>query len=68
MASIANSINNLPLCLGNKVETLENLDLITPNRFLLGRNNDYPSDNARNTSRIFIYCCIWRIRRGHSIM
>ena len=40
MASIANSINNLPLCLGNKVETLENLDLITPNRLLLGRNND----------------------------
>ena len=40
MASVANSINNLPLCLGNKVETLENLDLITPNRLLLGRNND----------------------------
>ena len=39
MASIANSVNNLPLGLGNKVESLENLDLITPNRLLLGRNN-----------------------------
>ena len=40
VASIANSINNLPLGLGNKVESIENLDLITPNRLLLGRNND----------------------------
>ena len=39
MASISNSVNNLPLGIGNKVESLENLDLITPNRLLLGRNN-----------------------------
>ena len=39
MASITNSINNLPLGLGNKVESIENLDIITPNRLLLGRNN-----------------------------
>ena len=37
---IANSINNLPIGLGNKCEDLENLDLITPNRLLLGRNNN----------------------------
>ncbi len=37
---IANSINNLPIGLGNKVASLENLDLITPNRLLLGRNNN----------------------------
>ena len=37
---IVNSINNLPIGLGNKTESLENLDLITPNRLLLGRNND----------------------------
>ena len=36
---IANSINNLPIGLGNKVASLEELDLITPNRLLLGRNN-----------------------------
>ena len=36
---IANSINNLPIGLGNKTEDLESLDLLTPNRLLLGRNN-----------------------------
>ena len=40
MASISNSINNLPLGLGNKVESIENLDIITPNRLILGRNNE----------------------------
>ena len=37
---VVNSINNMPIGLGNKVESLENLDLITPNRLLLGRNNN----------------------------
>ena len=37
---ISNSINNLPIGLGNKCEALENLDLLTPNRLLLGRNNN----------------------------
>ena len=41
---VANGVNNLPLGLGmglgNKVECLENLDILTPNRLLLGRNND----------------------------
>ena len=36
---VTNGINNLPLGLGNKVECLENLDVLTPNRLLLGRNN-----------------------------
>ena len=39
-ASIANSINNLPLALGNVKGDFEFADLITPNRLLLGRNND----------------------------
>ena len=39
-AKIANSINNLPLALGNKVSNFESMDLITPNRLLLGRNNE----------------------------
>ena len=39
-AQIANTINDLPLGLGNIVSELENLDLITPNRLKLGRNND----------------------------
>ena len=36
---IANSINNLPIGLGNKTDSLEHLDVLTPNRLLLGRNN-----------------------------
>ena len=39
-ASIANAINNLPLALGNLKSDFESMDLITPNRLLLGRNND----------------------------
>ena len=37
---IANSINNLPLAIGSITSDLENLDLITPNRLKLGRNNE----------------------------
>ena len=36
---VANSINNLPIGLGNKVDSLETLDILTPNRLILGRNN-----------------------------
>ena len=38
-AVIANSINDLPIAIGNLID-VENMDLITPNRLLLGRNND----------------------------
>ena len=40
MQSISNSINNLPIGLKNKTEDLENLDILTPNRLILGRNNE----------------------------
>ena len=40
MAQIGNSINNLPIGLKNRVSDIEQLDLITPNRLILGRNND----------------------------
>ena len=40
IAQVTNGVNNLPLGLGNKVECLEDLDIITPNRLLLGRNNN----------------------------
>ncbi|XP_066927931.1 uncharacterized protein [Clytia hemisphaerica] len=39
-ATMANTINNLPLALGNIVGDFECMDFITPNRLLLGRNND----------------------------
>ena len=40
MCCISNSINNLPIGLGNKVEAIGNLNIITPNRLILGRNNE----------------------------
>ena len=39
-AQISNAINDLPLALGNIVSDYEQMDLITPNRLRLGRNND----------------------------
>ena len=39
-AEIANTINDLPLALGNITGDFEQMDLLTPNRLLLGRNND----------------------------
>ena len=39
-ASISNSINNMPLALRNRRSNLESMDLITPNRLRLGRNNE----------------------------
>eukprot|EP00794_Sanderia_malayensis_P016335 gene16335-biopygen12015 len=42
-ASIANSINNVPLIIGSTVSNLENLDIITPNRLKMGRNNERSS-------------------------
>ena len=38
-ATISNTINNLPLAVGN-IKEFEMSDLITPNRLLMGRNND----------------------------
>ena len=37
---ISNSINNMPIGLGNKSDMLENLDILTTNRLILGRNNN----------------------------
>ena len=37
---IANTINNIPIGLGNIISHYENIDLITPNQLRLGRNND----------------------------
>lgn len=36
---IANELNNMPFGLGSRSEGLGSLDLLTPNRLLLGRNN-----------------------------
>ena len=38
-AWIANELNNLPICYNNRYKDLEKLQIISPNRLLLGRNN-----------------------------
>ena len=38
-AWISNEINSMPLAIGNRYVDLDHLDLITPSRLLLGRNN-----------------------------
>ena len=48
---ISNSINNLPIGLGNKVESLENMDILTPNWLILGRNNN------RNPNLTLVISC-----------
>ena len=37
---VANSINNLPIAIGNTTKDLENIDLLTPIRLLFARNNN----------------------------
>ena len=53
---VANSINNLPVGLGKYVEGIENLDILTPNRLILGRNNSRspvgPLELTRDTGKI----------------
>lgn len=36
---IASELNNLPICIGSRTDNLDHIDLITPSRLLLGRNN-----------------------------
>ncbi|XP_057294722.1 uncharacterized protein LOC130623268 [Hydractinia symbiolongicarpus] len=43
-SSIANQINNLPFAVGDITGGFECIDLITPNRLLLGRNNEQCPD------------------------
>ena len=38
-AWVANELNCLPICLGSRTEDLDHLDVLTPSRLLLGRNN-----------------------------
>ena len=36
---MANAINNVPIALGNTPSDVESIDLLTPNRLMLARNN-----------------------------
>ena len=37
---VANTMNNLPIAVRNETQGFENADLLTPNRLMLGRNNN----------------------------
>ena len=56
VSQISNSINDLPLALGNIVSDFEAMDLITPNRLRLGRNNNrspvYPLHVTNNYDKM----------------
>ena len=52
---ISNQINNLPIAVGDVIGDFECIDLITPNRLLLGRNNERSIDgliSCENPSRV----------------
>ena len=55
-AQVANAINNLPIATRYVTRDVENLDLLTPNRLLLARNNDRcpagPVNISENISKI----------------
>ena len=53
VSQITNGINNLPLGLGNKIECLGDLDIITPNRLLLCRNNNRCPSGPLTAQEIF---------------
>ena len=50
VSQISNSINDMPLALGNVVGDFEAMDLITPNRLKLGRNNNRSPEGTLSVS------------------
>ena len=39
-SEVTNAVNDLPLALGNIVSDNKNMNLLTPNKLMLGRNNE----------------------------
>ena len=37
---IANSINNLPIAIRNQIADVENIDILIPNKLMVGGNNN----------------------------
>ena len=50
VAEIGNAINNLPIALGNISGDFEAMHLITPNRLLMGRNNERSPEESLKVS------------------
>ena len=70
-AWIAAELNNLPICIGSRVDNLDHVDLITPSRLLLGRNNrralggfatvSSPSRLIEQMNRVYeVWWKVWR--------
>ena len=73
-AWICNDLNNLPIALGTRTEHLDNVDIITPSRLLLGRNNrramsgypriDGPSRIMKQQDELYkVWWEVWRKER-----
>ena len=57
---IASELNNMPICIMSRTESLEYTDIITPSRILLGRNNrralsGYARINSPSRSKVKVY-------------
>ena len=75
LAWITNELNNMPICLGSRTNHLDQLDVITPSRLLLGRANrramsGYPKLDC--PSRIMeqldeVYRTWWKVWRSERI-
>ena len=73
-AWITNDLNNLPIALGSRTDNLDNMDIITPSRLLLGRNNrramsgyprvDGPSRMMKQQDELYqLWWDVWRKER-----
>ncbi len=73
---IASELNNLPICIGSRTDNLDHIDLITPSRLLLGRNNrralsGYPT--VSSPSRLIeqmdrVYDSWWKVWRTQKLV
>ena len=61
---IANKINDLPLALGNVVSDFETMDMLTPSRLRLGRNNN----RKKRFSKLIKTFSIHSLRIGYFYM
>ena len=75
-AWISSELNNLPICLGSRTQNLDHVDLITPSRLLLGRNNRRALGGfatITSTSRLItqmdeIYEVWWKVWRSEKLV
>ena len=52
---VANSVNNRLIAIGNVVQDIENLDILTPKRLVLGRNTERCPTGALTVTNEVVY-------------